>query len=402
MQPNSPRIALITGGVPLGGSTTLLCNLGGELQKRALPHIVLSFEQHNPMHADFARLGVNLHLCQNNRLVFEECMRQILKQLEAFAPTCVVACLGANSFEVLRYIPAGITRLGMVQSDEPGLYELLEMYSEWLDGTIGVSRLIAEKLQATPKLLGKPAHYLTCGIPMDRLNTPREVTDRLAPIRILYLGRLEQEQKRVRLFPQILAQLQAKNIPFQWTIAGEGSQRAFLEREMQCRGTSSQVQFTGHVAYADVPALLKRHDVYLLASDYEGLPLSLLEAMACGVVPVVSDLESGIRDLVSASTGIAVPVNDIDAYADAILQLHLNRGELHQKSIAAQQRVAQEFSVEAMTDRWLTVAKPNQPEIYPVWKESKILTPIGYENHFRFTGAGLLLRKLRKRISSKS
>jgi len=78
-----------------------------------------------------------------------------------------------------------------------------------------------------------------------------------------------------------------------------------------------------------------------------------LEAMAHGVVPVVSDLPSGIREVVNAETGILVHPDNVDGYAAAILQLDSDREDLAKKSRAASRLVRNGFSCEAMADRWL-------------------------------------------------
>src|SRR5258708_7408499 len=83
--------------------------------------------------------------------------------------------------------------------------------------------------------------------------------------------------------------------------------RTALETEIKRRGLTSRFNFVGTVSYVKTGALFDNHDVLILVSDYEGLPLSLLEAMGHGVVPVVSDLESGIRDVVDNRSAILVP-----------------------------------------------------------------------------------------------
>jgi hypothetical protein len=90
---------------------------------------------------------------------------------------------------------------------------------------------------------------------------------------------------------------------------------------------------------------------------------------------VVSDLESGIRDVVDATNGMLVPVNDVGGYARAIIHLHEHREELAAKSIAARARVQKEFSVAAMTDRWLT-AFPKEPPAIGAWPANWKIKPL--------------------------
>src|SRR5206468_103489 len=138
---------------------------------------------------------------------------------------------------------------------------------------------------------------------------------------------------------------------------------------------------------------LKNHDVFLLASDSEGLPMSLLEAMAQGVVPVVSDLESGIRDVVDSSNGLLVPVDDVEAYGRAIIHLHEHRDELAAKSAAAHARVKTEFSVQAMADRWLKILSAPPPKVQ--WPSRwRIQPPLTQRHSPRFWPPVRALRRL--------
>jgi glycosyltransferase involved in cell wall biosynthesis len=202
----------------------------------------------------------------------------------------------------------------------------------------------------------------------------------------------------VHLFPTILAALTKAGIPFHWTIAGEGDKRVELERAMQTASATQRVVFSGPVPNAQVPALLEKHDIFLLASEAEGLPLSLLEAMGHGLVPVVSDLESGIRDVVDATNGMLVPVEDVAGYARGIIHLHEHRDELAAKSAAARQRVKTNFSVEAMTDRWLAALPQATPVIGNWPKRWNIRPPLVARHPVYFSPPMRVIRRLAARL----
>jgi glycosyltransferase involved in cell wall biosynthesis len=158
------------------------------------------------------------------------------------------------------------------------------------------------------------------------------------------------------------------------------------------------VRFAGSVPYSQVASLLKDNDVFLLASDAEGLPMSLLEAMGHGLVPVVSDLESGIRDVVDATNGILVPVEDVEGYARAIIHLHEHRDELAAKSAAARARVKTDFSAEAMTDRWLAAFPPTTAAISGWPAQWRVGAPLGVRRKFLFSRPLRVLRRLAKKF----
>jgi glycosyltransferase involved in cell wall biosynthesis len=171
-----------------------------------------------------------------------------------------------------------------------------------------------------------------------------------------------------------------------------------LEANLKAQAPGQTIIFAGSVRYAEVPALLREHDVFLLTSDYEGLPLSLLEAMGQGLVPVVSALKSGIPEVVDNSNGLLVAVNDVPGYARAIVQLHAGRDLLAAKSFAARVRVKRDFSVAAMTDRWLAVmpAPQGSDEIWP--KRWHIQGPLLARNPIYYSAPVRLLRRAAVRL----
>ena len=326
------------------------------------------------MASDFEQLHIPLFRLDERHGIFEDRLQAVLKRLREFRPTVVLANLSPISFEVLRYVPPLVFRIGAVQSDDPAVYETARRYVGVMDAIAAVSAAIKRKIEADPGFAGVPVKYLPYGVPMpEALALVRGRSSE--PMRILYLGRLEHEQKRVRLFPEILRRLEASGIPFRWTIAGDGSERPWLEANLRTSPGDQAVSILGNVPYAQVPRLLATHDIFLLTSDYEGLPLSLLEAMGHGLVPVVSNLPSGIPEVVDENTGKLVPQDNTAGYAEAIIALHNHPDEIRRLSLNARERVQRDFSVTAMADRWLN-AFPEPPRQNVIWPEQWQIKPI--------------------------
>jgi glycosyltransferase involved in cell wall biosynthesis len=283
---------------------------------------------------------------------------------------------------------------------------MLGHYTAYVDLLATVSQTIKQNLERLPGFASVPIKYLPLGVPMPAQPISRDFQGRL---RIAYVGRLAREQKRVQLFPQILRDLQASGIPFEWTLAGDGPEETWLRQAMLGANAASAerapdsplpeqtISFRGQVPYADVPKLLSSHDVFLLASDYEGLPLTLLEAMGNGLVAVVSDLPSGIRELVDENTGRRVAPEDVHGYAREIVWLHEHRSEMARFSTNAREKVRHDYSVAAMTDRWLAAfgQAPPRKEWPRRWS---IEAPLDSPGRLRFTSLGRSLRKIKLRL----
>jgi glycosyltransferase involved in cell wall biosynthesis len=110
------------------------------------------------------------------------------------------------------------------------------------------------------------------------------------------------------------------------------------------------VRFLGH--RADVPTLYSACDVFWLASDFEGLSNSLMEAMAAGLPVVASDIPPNRELVVHGSTGFLVPVGDRVAFAQFAQKLLLDRDLATQLGAAGRERIGNEFSVSKMVDAY--------------------------------------------------
>jgi glycosyltransferase involved in cell wall biosynthesis len=113
------------------------------------------------------------------------------------------------------------------------------------------------------------------------------------------------------------------------------------------------VSFLGPKKRQEVVDIASEHDVFVLPTRWEGVPLALLEAMSVGLVPVVSRVESGVAEILSDGvTGLMPPVGDYGAFADAIASLHANRTQLESMSAAAAAYVGTHHDVRERTDAY--------------------------------------------------
>jgi colanic acid/amylovoran biosynthesis glycosyltransferase len=386
----SQRFAFVSSLVS-GGSTTFVANISRELVARGIPTIVVNPDQDNLSSKKFAEMGVPMVLIDRRSTIFEDRMHLILHSIMKFQPTVVIGCLGQISYEILRYIPNGITRVGLIQTDLPNYYAAIKLYSHCLDSVVGVSDKIAKSLAQIPELSTCTKHCLPYGVYVPTANT--RVPNYNNPLRIIYFGRLVKPQKRAHLFPVILKQLMESGIPFEWTLVGEGEERAFLEGAMVTKSESQKVFFKGWLPNESIPALLKNQDIILLASDAEGLPLSLLEAMGWALVPVVTRIESGIVDVVDNTSGLLIPVDQTEGYAEAIIHLHSHRNKLASMSKRAYSRVNHNYSVATMTARWLAAfPSTTTPVVWP--KEFDIKPPLASKGHLYFSPPMRFFRRL--------
>jgi len=89
-------------------------------------------------------------------------------------------------------------------------------------------------------------------------------------------------------------------------IAGEGSEKENLEKEVENLNLSTSVQFLGRVPHKEMPNLLAQSDIYVSTSPYDGTSVSLLEALASGAFPVVTDIPSNREWIADGDNGFLV------------------------------------------------------------------------------------------------
>lgn len=135
-------------------------------------------------------------------------------------------------------------------------------------------------------------------------------------------------------------------------IYGNGGEREKLERLVEQLGVSDKVRFCGQSN--DVPSVLARADVFLMSSDYEGLPNALMEAMAVGVPCVCTDcLGGGPRLLLgNDERGLLTKRGDEQRFADAIIR-YLKNSELKTEKSKAAKEYAKQYSVDNCFEKWV-------------------------------------------------
>jgi len=121
-----------------------------------------------------------------------------------------------------------------------------------------------------------------------------------------------------------LAILRSKGVDFQMTFVGGGSLLGELKGQVEREGLGDFVRFLGGVDKREVPEILSKNDIFLSTPIYDGISIALLEAMASGLFPIVSDIDVNRDWLKHGVDGLLHAVGDPHALAECILQLWRN------------------------------------------------------------------------------
>jgi glycosyltransferase involved in cell wall biosynthesis len=214
------------------------------------------------------------------------------------------------------------------------------------DGLVGVSKDTITDLTETLKIGAKiPMQVILNPINPDRVQQLAKEpidhpwfhsSDIPTIVTVARLAKQKQLDGLIRAFAEVV-----KVTPARLLILGEGPLRVELEHLCQELGIAAAVSMPG---YDPNPyRYMAKCDLFVLASAWEGCPIALQEAMACGAAVVVTDAPGGMKDIIEdGKYGMMVPTGDPDALAAGILQI-LTQPELKQHYRQQAQQRSQEF-----------------------------------------------------------
>jgi len=160
---------------------------------------------------------------------------------------------------------------------------------------------------------------------------------------ILFVGRLAPEKELESLI-EAFAQIASQRERVRLVLVGDGPLRNALQTLVEKRGLRQQVAFPGPLPASEVLRWLQAADIFALVSSVEGLPVSLIEAMAVGLPSVVSDIPASTQLIESGSNGLVAKLRDAGSLSRALLRL-LEDPEMRAcMGLAARRRVEHDYS----------------------------------------------------------
>ena len=351
-----------------GGPLQWLMRMPHELRERCFDCRILLFAWAPAMdclayrHLTNAGFTVSFTLFRdtisNIRWLLDECAADMP---QVFIANHVVPALYAASF--LR--DAGVATVGVIRSDDDFYDSIIDQFiankSRFnLTSVICVSDFLCDKVR-----LLNTINPLLCRTIPSGATVPSSCA--VAPdgfFHALYVGRLVHKQKRVLDLVKALEGAK-KSIPaLTADLIGDGEARLEIEHYLDSRKIN-WIRLRGSLCEKEViRAMLVSHCLVLL-SDYEGAPMAVMEAMACGLPSVCLKIRSGIADLIlHGQTGIIVADREA-SFASAIATLAEDADLWTRLSHGARQRAEIGFSVQVCADKWaallVEIAPPDIP-----------------------------------------
>jgi glycosyltransferase involved in cell wall biosynthesis len=362
-------------GFTVGGVTTFAVRLASGLAARGRGAALLVHEEPSGC----ARLAIDLHpaveLIRPGLRPFEASpgdlssflphYRDALRRLAAMsgAPVAFAPQMHGDGFGIAAAValtePELLRTIGWQHSDIEYDSRILARFEPVIHAFVAVSDRIASTLRRRLPGRAVDIHAVPCGVePVDpgasRDWGATEVPSGASPLRLVYTGRIEHQQKRILALVHLSDELSRRGVLHTMIAVGDGPAAAEFDSAIASR---PRIRRLAPVPPAEISRLLDAADALILPSRYEGLSVSMLEAMARGVPPILSRTASGAAQAVEPGYNgeIADVAPEADecatarALADAV-QRFLGRDRAAM-SAAARQTIRDRFSLNAHVDR---------------------------------------------------
>lgn len=317
-------------GYTVSGVTTWAVTLAQALAVTGREARLVFHVPHNDyaeLHHEPALNQRNLRVIRAPRITDPAAWPECIRIYRDLLPTILSPNLIAESYAIAATLasvhPEGVRVVGWNHTDNPYDYACLSYYEPIVHRYLSVSRRCADQLSDRVPHRKGDVLRLPHGVPAVE-DAPRSPIHS-RPIRLVYAGRLEQSGKRVLDYVDLAGELDRRGVAFDLRIIGDGPQAAELAQRIDravpgLRTPGARVRLEPPLPSADdVRAVWCWADAYLLNSTREGFSLAMTEAMACGCIPVVSRVPSGVGDIIRESqNGLTFPAGDISALADRI------------------------------------------------------------------------------------
>jgi glycosyltransferase involved in cell wall biosynthesis len=353
------KVTFCTYDAPLfHGPNTWLKRLLPELSKNGFKIEVLVFFEHDLNKCETYKFFINSGYSVKTfpfKSIAEEKILWILRVLSFDPPDIFVPNMLVHAFFAAHWVKkAGIPTIGLIHSDEK-FYE--GIIDEFVNGREEYK--VSAVITCSKYLLDKVAEGITqdilirCipyGVPIP--TTPIAAFN-VQKLKLIYVGRLVEKQKRITDVVKAMCKASNEIDGVEGMIYGHGEDKMVIDL-IKKYSTNDKVKFCGSVPNKEVFYLFSTAQIFVLLSDYEGLSQSLLEAMACGLVPVCSNMKSGIPELITNNqTGIIVE-NRTSEFIKAIRRLKEEPALCMEISKNARQKVLS-YSLELCASSWVNL-----------------------------------------------
>lgn len=355
------KILQLASGDLWAGAEVQLYHMVCSLQKQSNVELLIVLLNHGQLEQELLKQGLNVEILDENHISFFNISRKLLRLVKTYQPNVI------HTHRIKENIIGGIvaklygcksvrTTHGAMESTG-NFFKIKNVLLPFIDKLVGrflQQYVIAVSEELKTKLLAdfSPSKIKvinnSVSIPFIE-NQAREAVDFIAgndQINVCFIGRFV-SVKRVDLFYEIAKKvvLSENDLNVHFYMIGDGPLWNLIEEKVRDDGLEANIHLIGFVK--NTAPYLKNMHLLLFTSEHEGLPMTLLEAMALGVSVVYRDTLTTIRQvLCDGKCGCINSFDNSQSAYNSLLEVLSNSSDRSKKAELAKQQVLDAFSIE--------------------------------------------------------
>lgn len=379
--------------------------------------LILYFGSHSPATDYLKERGVNV-VASPWLGTTPAHLRWYLSNLQSIRPDVFVPNISTAGWLAARWCrEAGVPTVSACRGNDEYHSAMVDQFilgpEKWaVSGCVFVSQYLQQQVASrSPK--NTQLRVIPSGVPVPSRQA-QAAGDKFS---VVYVGRLEERHKRISDTVGAMIALAKADSRIEAAIIGDGSRRSHVCELIDQAGLQTRIRVLGPIAADRLHSELIRHQALILLSDSEGLPGAVMDGMACGLVPVVTNTD-GIQELVVPDeTGLIVHDRN-DSFVAAVGRLASDDNLWRQLSSSARRKIEAGYSLHKAADAWeqflaelissagpkRSISVPHRFELPPVhpdlaredernWVRYRLITALGkiktYLLSFRSIGSSI-------------
>ncbi|QDT03762.1 Putative glycosyltransferase EpsF [Rubripirellula lacrimiformis] len=359
------RCLFVITSMPVGGAETLLVNMMRKMDPSVIRPEVVCLKEPGPLGETIAD-----QFPVHSGLLSKKWDLRVLPRLATLMHrqrADVVVTVGAGDKMFWGRLAAHLAGVPVIMSAlhstgwPDGVGRLNRYLTGITDGFIGVADSHGEFLNEFEGFPESKVHVIRNGVDCQRFvasdadrASVREELGLGSDTPLIGLVAALRSEKNHSMLVRTAAALRSRHPDAHWVIVGDGPERATIEDLAETLGVADRIHMLG--TRHDTPRLVAALDVFTLSSLNEASPVSILEALACEVPVVATDVGSIKESILPGKTGWLVPSQDLDAMVDRVDQLLSDSAMRRQMGKAGRDLVIRTGSLDSMVDGYTRLA----------------------------------------------
>lgn len=337
----------------IGGAHTFLVQLlTGVTSKGNEVHLITKGMPNSKVLRQIKESGAALHTDLWDQSMFvEETAPVLAKWLNDLHPDLfLISASGDIGWVVLPLLNPETATLTIGHTDSGTFYLPARHYRNFVTRAVGVSPEVCQAYQSSCGIDSERTEWIPYGV-VSSPSAPEEKSS--GSLNLVYVGRLEEEQKRISDLIRVIKLLSEKEVDFRLKLIGDGEKIPSVKTELSGEIAAGRAEVLGWLESEKVIEAIRDSDVFVLTSAYEGFCIALAESLANGCCAVVTDIKSGNRKLVKdGENGFILPIGDVKAIAEKLELLANDRDKLLEMRKKAWE-AGKEYSIDRMIDAYI-------------------------------------------------